>query len=152
MIERYGADALRYYLLREVAFGSGRRLGYDALHAALPRRPGQRPGQPVSAHGRDDRPLPRRRGAAGADGAGDRRAGSTTSPPASTRAFERLDFTGALERVWELVRALNRYVEEQAPWELAQSDEASAAQLDETLATLAEGVRVLGVLLWPFLP
>ena len=37
--------------------------------------------------------------------------------------FEHLDFTGALERVWELVRALNRFVEARAPWELAKSDE-----------------------------
>ena len=67
--------------------------------------------------------------------------------------FEHLDFTGALERVWELVRALNRYVESRAPWELAKSDDpGAAAALDETLATLAEGVRVLAVLLWPFMP
>jgi methionyl-tRNA synthetase len=67
--------------------------------------------------------------------------------------FEHLDFTGALERVWELVRALNRFVEARAPWELAKSDEPEAvAALDETLATLCEGVRVLAVLLWPFLP
>ena len=64
-----------------------------------------------------------------------------------------LDFTGALEHVWELVRALNRFVEARAPWELAKSDEPeAAAALDETLATLAEGVRALAVLLWPFLP
>jgi methionyl-tRNA synthetase len=55
--------------------------------------------------------------------------------------------------VWELVRALNRYVEARAPWQLAKSDEAgAAAALDETLATLCEGVRVLAVFLWPFLP
>jgi methionyl-tRNA synthetase len=67
--------------------------------------------------------------------------------------LEHLDFTGALERVWELVRALNRFVEARAPWELARSEEAgAAAALDETLATLAEGVRILAVLLWPFLP
>ena len=67
--------------------------------------------------------------------------------------FEHLDFTGALERVWELVRALNRFVEARAPWELAKSDEpGAAAALDETLATLTEGVRVLAVLLWPLPP
>ena len=70
------------------------------------------------------------------------------------RRFETLDFTGALERVWELVRALNRFVEERAPWELARSDEAGAASRGSTrrCATLCEGVRVLGVLLWPCLP
>jgi methionyl-tRNA synthetase len=69
------------------------------------------------------------------------------------RRFDVLDFTGALEHTWELVRALNRFVESRAPWELAKSDEpTAAAALDETLATLSEGVRALAVLLWPFLP
>jgi methionyl-tRNA synthetase len=67
--------------------------------------------------------------------------------------LDTLDFTGALDQAWELVRALNRFVEARAPWELAKSDEPEAvAALDETLATLCEGVRVLAVLLWPFLP
>ena len=67
--------------------------------------------------------------------------------------FDVLDFTGALEHVWELVRALNRFVEARAPWELAKSeDPAAAGALDETLASLCEGVRALAVLLWPYLP
>jgi methionyl-tRNA synthetase len=49
------------------------------------------------------------------------------------------------------VRRLNRYVEEQAPWQLAK-DDARAADLDRVLRTLAEGLRVLTVLLWPWLP
>ena len=49
------------------------------------------------------------------------------------------------------MRALNRFVEERAPWELAKSDDdGGAAALDETLATLTEGVRALAVLLWTF--
>ncbi len=51
------------------------------------------------------------------------------------------------------MRALNRFVETRAPWELAKSEEPdAAARLDETLATLCEGVRALAVLLWPYLP
>ena len=97
--------------------------------------------------------LPRRRDPRG----GRRRPSSPRWRPRSRTAYEQrfelLDFTGALERVWELVRALNRFVESRAPWELAKSDEpGAAAALDETLATLCEGVRVLAVLLWPFLP
>ena len=61
--------------------------------------------------------------------------------------------TTALERIWQLVRRLNRYVEERAPWLLARDDApAAAAQLDETLASLAEGVRVVSVLLVPYMP
>ena len=90
--------------------------------------------------------LPRRRDPAGAVGAraGRRWRREVAARPTST-ASSVLDFTGALERVWELVRALNRFVEERAPWELARSEEpGAAAALDETLATLCEGVRVLG--------
>ena len=49
------------------------------------------------------------------------------------------------------MRRLNRYVEERAPWQLARDLEAAAA-LDETLASLAEGVRVVSVLLHPYMP
>ena len=57
----------------------------------------------------------------------------------------------ALERIWQLVRRCNRYVEERAPWSLARDPEAADA-LDRTLASLAEGLRVLSVLLSPYLP
>jgi methionyl-tRNA synthetase len=49
------------------------------------------------------------------------------------------------------VRRLNRYVEEQAPWQLAK-DPARADDLDRVLRTLGEGLRVLTVLLHPWLP
>jgi methionyl-tRNA synthetase len=49
------------------------------------------------------------------------------------------------------VRRLNRYVEEQAPWQLAK-DEARAGDLDRVLRTLAEGLRAVTVLVWPWLP
>jgi methionyl-tRNA synthetase len=49
------------------------------------------------------------------------------------------------------VRRLNRYVEERAPWQLARDLEAAAA-LDETLASLAEGLRAVSVLLHPYMP
>ena len=49
------------------------------------------------------------------------------------------------------MRRLNRYVEERAPWKLAK-DEGAAAELDTVLASLTEGLRVLGVVLAPWLP
>jgi methionyl-tRNA synthetase len=49
------------------------------------------------------------------------------------------------------VRRLNRYVEERAPWQLAK-DEAKAGELDQTLRSLAEGLRVVTVLLAPYMP
>jgi methionyl-tRNA synthetase len=65
--------------------------------------------------------------------------------------MDRADPTRALDLIWKRVRRLNRYVEERAPWELAR-DPQSADRLDETLASLAEGLRVLSVLLHPYMP
>ena len=125
-------------------FGQDGGVGYAGHARALPRRARQRARQPRLAQHRDGR---RATAAASipavAAGARARRAGRARSRTATSTASSTLDFTGALERVWELVRALNRFVEARAPWELAKSDEpGAAAALDETLATLCEGVRV----------
>jgi methionyl-tRNA synthetase len=72
--------------------------------------------------------------------------------PAEVAAvLDRADPTRALDLIWQRVRRLNRYVEERAPWELAR-DEASAAELDQTLASLGEGLRAVSVLLHPYMP
>jgi methionyl-tRNA synthetase len=65
--------------------------------------------------------------------------------------MDRAEITQALETIWQRVRRLNRYVEEQAPWQLAKDPE-RAPDLDRVLATLAEGLRAVGVLLAPWLP
>jgi methionyl-tRNA synthetase len=65
--------------------------------------------------------------------------------------LERVELTNALDEIWQRVRRLNRYVEEQAPWQLAKDPE-RAADLDRVLRTLAEGLRVVSVLLHPYLP
>src|ERR1700729_2009486 len=65
--------------------------------------------------------------------------------------FDRAEPTQALELIWQRVRRLNRYVEERAPWQLAR-DPAVPPQLDQTLATLYEGVRAVSVLLHPYMP
>jgi methionyl-tRNA synthetase len=61
------------------------------------------------------------------------------------------DLSGALDEIWNVVRALNRYVEEQAPWQLAK-DPARARELDETLYNLADGLRAVAVALAAYLP
>ena len=65
--------------------------------------------------------------------------------------FDGWELTPALEDVWELVRWLNRHVEETAPWELAK-DDANAEQLDAVLYDLADGLRAVTVALSPYLP
>ena len=64
---------------------------------------------------------------------------------------DRAELSQALEVVWVLVRRLNRYVEETAPWVLAK-DEADPARLEEVLYNLVEGLRVVTLMLVPYLP
>ena len=61
------------------------------------------------------------------------------------------DITGAIERIWEVVRALNRHVETTAPWQLAK-DESRAAELDAVLYDLFDGLRVVAIALAAYLP
>ena len=65
--------------------------------------------------------------------------------------LDEFDLTGALELVWELVRTLNRRVEDVAPWELAK-DEGRAAELDRVLYELADGLRAAAVALSAYVP
>jgi methionyl-tRNA synthetase len=65
--------------------------------------------------------------------------------------LDRAEITQALERIWQRVRRLNRYVEERAPWQLAK-DESKREELDVTLRSLAEGIRAVTVLLHPYMP
>ena len=67
------------------------------------------------------------------------------------RDLDAFDITGAVDRIWLLVRDLNRHVTERAPWTLAK-DEAKAAELDQVLYDLAEGLRVSAIALWAYLP
>jgi methionyl-tRNA synthetase len=61
------------------------------------------------------------------------------------------DVTGALDVIWDLVRSLNKHVEDTKPWELAK-DDARAAELDRVLYDLADGLRVAAVALSAYLP
>ncbi len=65
--------------------------------------------------------------------------------------LDRTEISRALEVCWGAVRRLNRYVEEQKPWELAK-DEERAGDLDRVLYNLAEGLRVVTLLLHPYVP
>ncbi len=72
-------------------------------------------------------------------------------PTEVEQLIDRAELTQALEVIWERVRRLNRYVEEQAPWELAK-DDANAAQLDMVLSSLVTGLASVAVLLYAYLP
>jgi methionyl-tRNA synthetase len=65
--------------------------------------------------------------------------------------FDRYEITTALDRIWDFVRRLNRYVEQTKPWELAR-DPGRRADLDRVLHDLADGLRVTAVALAAYVP
>ena len=74
--------------------------------------------------------------------------GGLSGAPAS---FEALEFSKALETIWALLSATDKFIVERAPWRLAKQPD-SRAQLDATLYTAAEVLRIATVLLAPVLP
>jgi methionyl-tRNA synthetase len=64
--------------------------------------------------------------------------------------MDKFQFNLALEDIWEVVRRTNKYIDETAPWVLAK-DEAKAARLGEVMHNLAEALRIVSVLIFPFM-
>jgi methionyl-tRNA synthetase len=146
----YGADALRFYVLREVSFGSDGEVspeGFETRYTTeLANEYGNLASRTLAMIGRyRDGVVPK----------------SALEPSVQSdfeglaeAVRERIDaveLTAALDQIWQRVKLLNRYVQEEQPWQLAK-DEAAAERLDRVLYTLAEGLRVVSVLLHPFMP
>jgi methionyl-tRNA synthetase len=150
VIDTFGADALRYYCLREVSFGQDGNVstaGFEARYEAeLANEYGNLASRTIamiSRYRQGTVPSVETDPALAQDFAG-----------LAERVAQQLDcfeLSAALELIWQRVRRLNRYVEEHAPWQLAR-DPARAPALDRTLASLAEGLRVVSVLLHPYMP
>jgi methionyl-tRNA synthetase len=144
-----GADALRYFLLREVVFGQDGSFSYDALIGRYNSELANGLGNLVS---RTLTMIGQYRG--GAIPAG------TVEPIAdaarqtivdAVAAFDALEFTRGLEAIWVLLSKLDKFIVERAPWKMARQPEAQP-DLDATLYTAAEALRIATVLLAPVLP
>jgi methionyl-tRNA synthetase len=150
IMDRFGTEALRFYLMRDVTFGAD---GATSMEAAQARYEGELANELGNLASRTIAMINRYRDGAVPD---------VDPDPTLAAEFEglveqvsahidRAELTQALDAIWRRVRRLNRYVEEQAPWQLAK-DDARAGDLDRVLRTLAEGLRSVTVLLWPWLP
>src|SRR3954449_8137169 len=150
VMDRYGTEALRFYLLRDVTFGSD---GSTSLDSVRSRYEGELANELGNLASRTIAMINRYRDGELPDAELDPAlAADFAGLAGDVSAFiDRAELTQALEAIWQRVRRLNRYVEEQAPWQLAK-DDARAGDLDRVLRTLAEGLRVVTVLLAPWLP
>jgi methionyl-tRNA synthetase len=145
-----GTDALRYFLLREIVFGQDGGFSYDALvgryNSDLANGLGNLASRTLTMiHQYCGGAVP----ACTMEGAIPQAAPQTIE--AVIGAFEEFEFSKGLESIWALLSATDKFIVEQAPWVLVKKPE-SRAQLDATLYTAAEVLRIATVLLAPVLP
>jgi methionyl-tRNA synthetase len=148
VIDEWGVDAFRFYVLRELDIGpdgNWTEAGFKARYSAeLANGLGNLVNRSLSMLKRyRNGVVPRT---------------STELEPeaekviAETRALlEQNQLQGALQSIWSLITRANQYVDHTAPFKLAK-DPSKAERLDEVLYNLAEVCRIIAVLLWPFLP
>jgi methionyl-tRNA synthetase len=147
-----GTDALRYFLLREVVFGQDGSFSYDALvgryNSDLANGLGNLASRTLTMiHQYRDGAVP--------DSPGDSHVAEAASGATAIAldCYEKFEFSKALECIWGLIARVDKFIVERAPWKLAKAqDDESRRQLDETLYTAAETLRIVTALLSPVIP
>ncbi len=152
IVDTLGADALRYFLMREIVFGQDGSFSFDALvqryNADLANGYGNLTSRILAMINRyfegvipQGEAEPRIIDAAG------------KAAREFAQHFEALDFSRALESLWALVAVVDGYITEKAPWKLGAAQDAPArASLASILYTCAEALRMITALAYPVLP
>jgi methionyl-tRNA synthetase len=153
LVDAYGLDPLRYFMLRELPFGSdgdlSRRAIIGRLNGDLANDFGNLAQRVLAMINRNcGASVPQPGSFAEAD---DKLLAEARDLLAKVRPLiaEQQAFHLALETIWRVVAEANRYVDEQAPWALRRND---PARMQTVLYTLAEVLRHLGIVVQPFVP
>ncbi len=144
----HAADVYRYFLLREVPFGQDGSFSEEAIFKRLGADLGNDLGNLVN---RTLSMLERYTGGAIPAASRDELAETALQLHRQVaEAMERIEFSVALEQIMTAVSRANQYIEASAPWKLAKAGQKE--QLDQVLGTLAEVIRIIAILLEPFMP
>ncbi|MDR2609986.1 MAG: methionine--tRNA ligase [Clostridiales Family XIII bacterium] len=162
LIERYGVDALKYFLLREYTFGQDGLFTNEALLGRINGDLANDLGNLLSRWaGMAEKFVCGHVRRQGRD-ADQSVCAAATSPDNELKELavsvagkveahmDGFAFNHALEEIWTLIRRSNKYIDETMPWALAK-DEAQAARLEEVLYNLGETLRIVSILIQPFM-
>ena len=154
LIDEFGPDAIRYFLLREITLGMDGNFSRDALinrvNADLANDLGNLLHRTLSMIGRFNG------GVIAASSDTDEIDQALTELVQKTvvqyeEFMDSMDINGAIKGIWTLIGRTNKYIDETGPWALAK-DEAKRGRLNTVLYNLAETLRIISILISPLMP
>jgi methionyl-tRNA synthetase len=149
LIDKYGIDTYRYFLLREIPFGLDGAFSEEAIisryNSDLANDIGNllnRTLTMVEKYFEGNVPA-----VSGIEALKDK---SVALAPELEKRMQELDFAGALSKIWEVVNTANKLIEDSKPWALAK--EKKTKELQSLLYSLLESLRIVALSIYPFMP